>query len=279
MTARRMIGDIAVTALSDGPFPAPLDSFVDFERTEAERLTGRKIHEQIVLPLNCYLLRLGTAERPKWALVDAGCGPTMGADLGQLPNALRACGVTPDAVDYVLLTHIHPDHSTGLIDGAGRAVFPNAELVLHEEEAAFWLDRDESAGATERVRRNIAKAHKTTAPYRDRMRRVRDGEVLGGVNALPLPGHTPGHTGWLVQSGRDATLIWGDVVHLADVQVPRPEAALVFDVDPEAARATRRRIFDQVAADRLRVAGAHLDFPGFGHIVRNGASYRFEPEE
>jgi glyoxylase-like metal-dependent hydrolase (beta-lactamase superfamily II) len=73
-------------------------------------------------------------------------------------------------------------------------------------------------------------------------------------------------------------LIWGDVVHLAAVQVPRPDAALVFDVDPQAARATRRRTFDRVAADRLRVAGAHLDFPGFGYIVRHGAGYRFESD-
>ena len=109
---------------------------------------------------------------------------------------------------------------------------------------------------------------------------MRDGEVLPGVmRPCCCPGHTPGHTGWLVHSGHDGVLIWGDVVHLAAVQVPRPEAALVFDVDPDAARATRRRIFDQVAADRLRVAGAHLDFPGFGHIVRQGASYRFEPDK
>jgi len=73
-------------------------------------------------------------------------------------------------------------------------------------------------------------------------------------------------------------LIWGDVVHLAAVQIPRPEAALVFDVDPQAARDTRRRTFDRVGADRLRVAGAHLDFPGFGYIVRRGAGYQYEPD-
>jgi glyoxylase-like metal-dependent hydrolase (beta-lactamase superfamily II) len=82
----------------------------------------------------------------------------------------------------------------------------------------------------------------------------------------------------LVQSGNDGLLIWGDIVHLAAVQVPHPEVGLVFDVDPDVARATRQRTFDRVAADHLRVAGAHLDYPGFGHIVRQGASYRFEPD-
>jgi glyoxylase-like metal-dependent hydrolase (beta-lactamase superfamily II) len=268
------IGSIEVTALSDGPFPAALDSFVEFDRADTERLTGRGIEETVILPVNSYLLKLGA----KWALVDTGCGPTMGPELGQLPNALRGFGVASEAIDYVLLTHIHPDHAMGLADAAGKAVFPNAELIVHEQEASFWLDQDAAAGATERIRRNIGKAKAVTAPYRDRMRTVRDGEALPGVSATLLPGHTPGHTGWLVHSGSEGVLIWGDVVHLAAVQVPRPDAALVFDVDPQAARATRQRTFDRVAADRLRVAGAHLDFPGFGYIVRHGVGYRFEPE-
>ncbi len=268
------VGDIEVTALSDGPFPAALNSFVDFEPAEVERLTGRSIDQQIVLPVNCYLLKLGG----RWALVDTGCGQSMGPALGQLPKNLRAFGVAPEAIGTILLTHIHPDHALGLTDAAGQPVFPNAELIVHETEAAFWLDRDASAGSTERIRRNIGKAQGATAPYRGRMRRVREGEALPGVLALPLAGHTPGHTGWLVQSGGDGLLIWGDVVHLPAVQVPRPEAALVFDVDPQMARDTRRRIFDRAAADRLRIAGAHLDFPGFGHIERRGGDYRFTPE-
>jgi glyoxylase-like metal-dependent hydrolase (beta-lactamase superfamily II) len=268
------IGSIEVTALSDGPFPATLDSFIDFPRAEAERLTGAKPGDPLFLPVNAYLLRLGT----NWALVDTGCGPTFGPDLGQLPNNLRALGVAPDQIDYVLLTHIHPDHALGLIDAAGGAVFPNAELILHEREAAFWLNRDAASGASERIRRNITKGQAACAPYRDRLRVVGDGEALPGVAAMLLPGHTPGHTGWFISAGRDGVLIWGDVVHLAAVQIPRPDAALVFDVDLDMARATRRRIFDQVAADRLRVAGAHLDFPGFGFIVRQGSGYRFEPD-
>jgi glyoxylase-like metal-dependent hydrolase (beta-lactamase superfamily II) len=154
------IGSIEVTALSDGPFPAPLDSFVEFDRADTERLTGRRIDETVILPVNSYLLKLGA----KWALVDTGCGSTMGPDLGQLPKALRAFGVGPEAIDYVLLTHIHPDHAMGLADAAGNAVFPNAELIIHEQEAAFWLDHDAASGATERIRRNIGKAKTVTAP-------------------------------------------------------------------------------------------------------------------
>ena len=275
MTAtRKRIGDIAVTAVSDGVLSTSLDVVIGLERAEAERLAGKKPGEPVEIPVNAFLLELDGVR----VLIDTGAGNTMGPTLGKLADNLRAVGAPPESIDTILLTHLHSDHSNGLVDDDGRAIYPNAQLVLHEAEAAFWLDRDEASGADERIRRNIAKARVTTGPYRERMRTVRDGEALPGVSATSLAGHTPGHTGWLVHSGNDGLLIWGDVVHLAAVQVPHPEAALVFDVDPEAARATRVRTFDRVAADRLRVAGAHLDYPGFGHIVRQGASYRFEPD-
>ena len=270
---RRQIGDIAVTALSDGVLAAPLDVVLGVERAEVERLAGRKPGEPLPIAVNAFLLeRAG-----KWALVDTGSGNTMGPTLGKLPQNLRAVGVAPERIETIFLTHLHPDHSNGLVDDTGKAIYPNAEVVLHETEAAFWLDRDEASGATERIRRNIAKTKVATAPYRARMRTVRDGEAVPGISALLLAGHTPGHTGWLIQSGKDSLLIWGDLVHLAAIQIARPDTGLVYDVDPQAACATRRRMFDRVAADKLAVAGAHLDFPGFGTIVRKGSGFAFEP--
>jgi glyoxylase-like metal-dependent hydrolase (beta-lactamase superfamily II) len=271
---RKQIGDITVTALSDGVLAAPLDVVLGVERAEIERLAGRKPGEPLPIAVNAFLLeRAG-----KCALVDTGSGNSMGPTLGKLPQNLRALGVAPERIETIFLTHLHPDHSNGLVDDAGNAIYPNAEVVLHETEAAFWLDRDEASGASERIRRNIAKTKVTTAPYRARMRTVRDGEAVPGISALLLAGHTPGHTGWLIQSGKDSLLIWGDLVHLAAIQIARPDTGLVYDVDPQAACATRRRMFDRVAADKLAVAGAHLDFPGFGTIVRRGSGFAFEPD-
>jgi glyoxylase-like metal-dependent hydrolase (beta-lactamase superfamily II) len=270
----KKVGDIEVTALSDGVLATSIDVVLGTERAEARRLAGTADGDGVHIAVNAFLLKV----QGRWALIDAGAGNSMGPTLGKLPEHLRAFGVAPEEIAAVFLTHIHPDHSNGLVDDAGRAVFANAELILHEAEARFWLDREEASGESDRIRRNIAKAAVATAPYRSRIRLVREGEAMSGVSAVALPGHTPGHTGWLIASGKESLLIWGDLIHLAAVQVARPDTGLVFDVDPQQACATRRRAFDRIAADKLMVAGAHMDFPGFGMIVRKGAGFAFEAD-
>lgn len=270
----KRIGDLTVWTISDGRLKSSLDVLVGIERAESERLTGVSGSDPLFLPVNCFLIRSGE----HLALIDVGAGSTMGPTLGQLPDNLRAMGVAPETLRTILLTHLHPDHSNGLVDAAGQPVFPNAELILHEREAAFWLDQEVKPEQPERTRRGMAASQFATAPYRDRIRRVQDGEVLPGISAVLQAGHTPGHTGWMLQSHGDRLLVWGDIVHLASVQVPLPQTALAFDVDPDAARETRLRVFERVAAERLRVGGAHVEYPGFGYLTRRDGGYVFEPE-
>jgi glyoxylase-like metal-dependent hydrolase (beta-lactamase superfamily II) len=270
----RTVGEFTVTAVSDGFLNSNHDVILGIDRAESERLTGIPYGQPVPLDVNCFLIR----HRDRLIVSDAGSGHTMGPTLGKLPQNLRAIGVAPDEIDILLLTHLHPDHSLGLVDEAGRAVFPKAELVVHEIEAAFWLDRTPMPDDSERVTRNTKAQRIVTAPYRDRIRRIKDGEVLPGITAMLRPGHTPGHTNWLIQSGNDRLLMWGDIVHLASVQLIRPDATLVFDVAPETARATRQHVLDWVASERLCVAGAHLPFPGFGRVARSGSGYAYLPE-
>lgn len=270
----KTVGDFTVTAVSDGVLNSNHDVILGVDRAESERLTGIAYGQPVPLDVNCFLIR----HRDRLILSDAGSGHTMGPTLGKLPQNLRALGIEPDSIDILMLTHLHPDHSLGLVDETGRAVFPNAQIVVHEIEAAFWLDRTPSPEDSERVQRNTRQQRAVTAPYRDRIRRVTDGEVLPGITAMLRPGHTPGHTNWLIQSGGERLVIWGDIIHLASVQMARPDATLVFDVAPETARATRQQVLDWAAGERLCVAGAHLPFPGFGRVLREGEGYAYARE-
>ena len=178
-------------------------------------------------------------------------------NLGKLPENLRAIGVDPAAIDIVMLTHLHSDHSMGLVDEAGQGGVPQCR-VDHARGRGRVLARPRAAANDpERIARNSKAQRAVTAPYRDRIRRIKDGEVLPGITAMLRPGHTPGHTNWLIQSGGERLLIWGDIVHLASVQLARPEARLIYDVDTDLAAATRQKVLEWAASERLTVAGAH----------------------
>jgi len=269
----KQVGEFTVTAVSDGVLYSNHDVILGVDKEDSARLTGVPYGQPLPLDVNSFLIR----HRDKLILSDAGTGQALQPiqkNLGKLPENLRAIGVDPAAIDVVMLTHLHSDHSMGLLDEAKQKVFPNAELIVHQFEAEFWLDRTLQPGDDERVVRNSKAQRAVTAPYR--IRRITDGEVLPGITAMLRPGHTPGHTNWLIQSGDDRLLIWGDIVHVAAVQVPRLDAALIFDVDPDLARATRRQVFDWVADERLTVAGAHLPAPGFCRVLRRDGRFAIE---
>ena len=196
-------------------------------------------------------------------------------------QSLAAARVLPTEIDMVFLTHMHPDHSNALADADGQARFPNATLALHEAELAYWID-DAQVTISEQTGRGVpyfATTRRQMAPYHARMRPFRSGEVFPGLTAVPLPGHTPGHTGYLVASGSESLLIWGDIVHVPELQIPRPEVTIQIDVDPEQAEVARRGILDRVASDRQLVAGMHLHFPGYAHVIQEASGlHRLVPE-
>lgn len=272
----RRIGDIVVTSISDGYLDGNLDVLKNIDQEEGRRMLADVFRPARRTSVNTFLIH----SKGRKAIVDTGCGTYMAPTGGWQLRNLKAAGVDPAEIDTILLTHMHPDHSCGLADKQTKErLFPNAELVCHEKEPAHWQDDAAMAKGTEREQAMFfGAAREQMAPYKDRMRLFTGGEVFPGVTAIPRPGHTPGHTTYLINSGDDSLLIWGDTVHVPELQVPRPEVAIAFDTDSDMAIESRRKTLDMAASERLLITGMHTHFPGFSNIARRGDSYAIIPE-
>ncbi|MEE4012257.1 MBL fold metallo-hydrolase [Roseibium sp. FZY0029] len=271
---RYKVGDLEITALLDGYLDVTPELVIGYEASEGQRLrdTAMVEGEALRIPVNAYLVNTGD----RLILVDAGTSDALGPTMGRLPDALAAAGVTPDQVDTLLITHMHPDHLFGVIDGGGNKVFKNAELILPEVDKAFWFDDAAMNGAPEQFKPFFVGARKAADAYKDSQTLISgDKEVLPGIRSMALPGHTPGHTGYLFDSNGETLVIAGDIVHMAVYQFSRPDWGIGFDIDPGQAVTTRKAFLDQAAADKLFFAGAHIPFPGMGRVAKDGEGYRF----
>lgn len=265
MFHRFRIGVMDAAVVSDGPLVlAPAAEI--FEGIEATGLSDKKV----TIDQNCLLLEIGG----KRVLFDNGLGSEKlyGPHSGQLLASLREAGVDPASIDALVLTHGHCDHCWGTMGDDGTPNFPNATLYLAREEIEFW-----NSGITDpSLAGDVAGVAKHLLPLRDRMVFVRDGEeFLPGVQAWLTPGHTPGHMAYLFAGG---WCLSGDVAFHDPLSFRFPEAESVFDTDRAEAVATRRKVLDRLAQERLRVVGYHQPWPGLGRVERWREAYRFVPE-
>jgi glyoxylase-like metal-dependent hydrolase (beta-lactamase superfamily II) len=216
---------------------------------------------------NCLLLET----EGKRVLFDNGLGSEKlyGPDSGKLLASLAEAGVDPASIDGMVLTHAHSDHCWGTMGDDGTPNFPNATLYISNAEMDYW----QSNPPGERRQRSIAGVRKHLLPLRDRMRFIRDGEeFLPGVQAWFTPGHTPGHLAFLFSGGWCLT---GDVAFHDPISYAFPEAESAFDVDPQLAAATRRRLLDRLVDERMQVIGYHHPWPGLGRVERAAGTFRF----
>jgi glyoxylase-like metal-dependent hydrolase (beta-lactamase superfamily II) len=265
----QQIGEFSITAISDGYLCAPLDLLSNIDPVEASRLQqDAGISDPSSIHINGYLVR----GRGRTILIDAGAGGFKQWG-GKLIANLALAGVQPSDVDTILLTHAHPDHVGGLLDSSGDAAFPDAELVVQQREVSFWKDDGNLSRASERARGNFLFARKVFDQYREKVRTFTDRDVLPGISAMSLPGHTAGHSGYRIESDDRSLLVWGDIVHFPQIQIARPDVSIAFDQDPVLSAETRIKLLDVVSSDKMLIAGMHLGELGFGYIKRKGARY------
>lgn len=278
----RPLGDMLVTALCDGY--VAYDTFDIFRDGDPARLKQFLVAETRIAPpvvsINAFLIRDGERK----ILVDCGSGDIMGPTCGRLPELLVHLGLAPEDITDVLLTHIHPDHSNGLADPAtGAKLFPKATVHVHNAEILHWFDDEAKARATERQKRVYFDAGRIQiTPYlADSVRTFeKECDVLPGITAVPSVGHTPGHSCYILRSRGQAMIIWGDTVHVPEVQLADPDVGMIFDTDTPAAALSRRKILKRCVEEDLLVGGMHIHFPGFARIRRGyQGEYRFIQEQ
>lgn len=266
------VGDFQITAISDGYLQAPLGLLSNIDPIDATQMQNRAGQRPPdAVHINCYLLR----SAGHTVLIDAGAGGIKQWG-GLLLQNLTLAGVSPAEIDTILLTHAHPDHVGGLLNAAGQCVFPNAELVVHRSEWDFWRDDAHLSRASDRTRGNFQIARNVFESYNRQLRTFEAGEVLPGVLAMPLPGHTQGHTGYLLTSAERNLLVWGDIVHFPHIQIQRPDVTIAFDQDATLSASTRKRMLDMASADKLLVAGMHLGEAGFARIQRERSGFSLQ---
>jgi len=268
---RTYIGDYEVTVLSDGTAPRDVAKIMTPHQEVSAAVQAAHEDAEVELSINTFLINTGS----KLVLVDTGAGELFGPKSGgHLVANLRAAGYQPEQIDAILLTHIHADHSGGLSIG-GKRLFVNADVYVDHRDADFWLSAKEEAAHPER-KTTFQQSHQTVDPYVTAGKlKTFDGatQLFPGIRSLPAYGHTPGHSAYLVESKGKRLMLWGDAIHYAEAQFADPKVSIEYDVDHDAAVATREHLLSEVAQDGDLVGGAHISFPGLGHVKTEGKGY------
>src|SRR5476649_2933417 len=281
---RYKIGTIEVTVATDGVarFKMAEDHVINIKKDVVNAALAEVFMEKDMMttPYNPICLNTGS----KLVVIDTGTGEanykkTNGVGW-QFVSNLAAAGIDRNAVDTVIVSHYHGDHINGLLMADNSLTYPNAEIVVPAIEHKYWMDDGEMSRATnERVQTNFKNVRRVfNAEVIKRVKTYDWGkEVLPGITAQGTPGHTPGHTSYVLSSGSDAVYLQSDVTHVPFLFVRHPDWHAFYDQDANMAEATRRKVYDMLVADKMRVQGFHYPFPSLAHVEKSGTGYREIP--
>jgi glyoxylase-like metal-dependent hydrolase (beta-lactamase superfamily II) len=275
---RFQIGDFEATIASDGPLPLgdPHKNFTGLADAEMdEQLTGNFLPlANAVLEQNVLVVNTGD----KLIVFDTGMGglKLFGPTTGRLLASLKAAGIDPKDVDAVVMTHAHVDHCGGCMAGDGSRHFPNAEYYITQADYDFWTDETK---VPSQFKVFLDTARKNLQPNKDRLHFIKDGEeILPGVHAIYAPGHTVGHTVFMINSGKESLCYIGDLAHHPVLLLEKPLTEFMYDTDPKQSAKTRVRVLTMLAENRTRLLAYHFAWPGIGHVAKQGDGFRYYPE-
>lgn len=210
---------------------------------------------------NAFVVKIGG----KNILIDTGLGRELFANL-------KSVGLTPEQIDAVIITHMHGDHTGGMLKD-GEKAFPKAEIYIAAPEADYWNSAEKMNLAPENRRGGFTAAQNIIKTYSDKLHLftpanigVQTAEIIQGITPAAAFGHTPGHTAFLIQSQGEKILVWGDLTHAMAIQMPYPDVAVTYDVNPEIAVRYRKQILEYVAKNKIPVAGMHIAYPAMGNV-------------
>jgi glyoxylase-like metal-dependent hydrolase (beta-lactamase superfamily II) len=282
---RFKVGTFECIVVSDGTFAYPHPAQIFFANAPKERLEqvlrehglDPEQWEEYVSPYPSLVINTGQHR----VLVDTGADG-MAPTTGKLIPNLKAEGIAPEDIDTVILTHGHPDHIGGNLDSEGKPTFPNARYVMWKEEWEFWTSEPDLAQmkVDEQIKQLLLTfARNNLPPIQAQLDLVdQETEIVPGIRTIPAAGHTPGHIAVAISSGDEQLLLISDAA-LHPIHLEQPDWYSVFDLAPEQALASKRRLVERATAEKALVQAFHFPFPGLGHVIPKGEAWQWQPIE